>query len=211
MRKDYLKEMSKFKKSILIVFVFVLLLSVFFTIIIMNFLEGDYSILLNNAISIAVGCFSTLLLDKVRSVQKEGKSFLYKIKRDNKDLMYCICELDLLLDKIYFVNDSGSDTFPIIEIYEQFQYLKTDLNNDIFDNVSIIGLNSLFDEIKSLLLNLKNKKDLSENIDKLKSLVEKIKEIINEQIKNNNVDKDIFLNEEEKFYKLVSVKTKKKS
>ena len=211
MKRDYIAEISKFKKSNIILFVFVVILSIFLTVVVMTCLSGNFTILLNNTISIVIGCFSTLIVEKIRYVQKEGRSFLYKIEDDNAILNDSIEEIGMLLDKIYFIASSHDNTFPIMNIYNHYQYLRKTLNDNLFDNISIIGLNSIFDEINDILLSLSDKKDLNKNIVKIQSLIEKVKNVINKQLKNNELDKQVFLNEEEKFDKLVGIKTKKKS
>ncbi len=204
---------AKAYKNLLKSFLVILVLSIFSTIAVMVMLNslfsGDIEPLVNNIIAIVVGIFTSLIFQVILIVIRDGKTYINDLDNNNKILRNNLINLFLISEMISFAEISKNNEMGIPIIYKDIQMCKLSLNNnELFDKVAIIGLNSLFDDLISNMAEISNKNELSKKKKKLLSTIEIIVNIIEELILSNENEKIAFIKEEERLENLFNKKKK---
>ena len=151
----------------------------------------------------------SFFLEKLCKTKKDGKLYINDIEQENKVLKDALNDLKLISSMIEFNVNSKKSELEILILYKDIQLSrKSLLNNNLFDNISLIGITSLYDDLSSKLLKISNKKEFIEESRDLLSTIENITKMVDELIILNNNEKDAFLKEEEYLDNLFEEKNK---
>lgn len=210
-KNKYVDAYKNLLKSYLVIGI----LSIFLTIAVMqsinSLISGDGQLLMNNVISIALGIFTSLLFEAIMSVVKDSKAYVDDINRKNMLLRAEINNLKLIINMIKFNINSKYDELFILDLYRDIQLSRNLLiDNDLLDNVSLIGITTLFDNLTSDLLNISNKKQFISNSKELFLIINNIIKMLEEVILLNDQNKQAFFKEKERLDRIFANKKKVK-
>ena len=197
-KKKYAKAYQNLLKSYLVVFLLSIVLCISLVKVFDNIINGNYEVLVNDIVAIVLGIFASLLTFILCKTKKDGKLYINDIEQENKVLKDALNDLKLISSMIEFNVNSKKSELEILILYKDIQLSrKSLLNNNLFDNISLIGITSLYDDLSSKLLKISNKKEFIEESRDLLSTIENITKMVDELIILNNNEKDAFLKEEE--------------
>lgn len=208
-KKKYAKAYKNLLKSYFVILIFALVL--FFVLIKLfdGVLSGDNEPIINNVVAVVIGIFTSLLFTVICNVVRDSKNYISDIDKDNRILKNTLNDLKLISNMIDFNVNSKKNELEILILYREIQLSRKSLvNNHLFDNISLIGINSLFDDLASSLLKISSKKEFIEESENLLSIIDNITKMVEELIISNNSEKDAFLKEEEYLNNLFEEKNK---
>ena len=203
-KKKYAKAYQNLLKSYLVVFLLSIVLCISLVKVFDNIINGNYEVLVNDIVAIVLGIFASLLTFILCKTKKDGKLYINDIEQENKVLKDALNDLKLISSMIEFNVNSKKSELEILILYKDIQLSRKSLLN----NISLIGITSLYDDLSSKLLKISNKKEFIEESRDLLSTIENITKMVDELIILNNNEKDAFLKEEEYLDNLFEEKNK---
>lgn len=208
-KKKYIKAYRNLLKSHLAI----ALLAIALFLITMKFCEGiidkNSEILINNLVAIITGILFSFLFICLGNVKKNRKIYVKELEKNNKILKEGLDGLTLISNMITFNVESKKSEIEILVLYKDIQLNRNLLiNHNLFDSISLVGINSLYDNFTSSLLKISTKKDFIDESPNLISTIDNIIKMIEEVVALNNDEKDAFLKEKERLENLFNDKKK---
>lgn len=208
-KKKYVKAYRNLLKSHLAI----ALLSIALFLVAIKFCEGlidkNNELLINNLVAVIVGLLSSFLFISISNVKKNSKIYVRELEKNNKILKEALDGLTLISNMITFNVESKKSDIDTLTLYKDIQLNRNLLiNHNLFDSISLVGINSLYDNFTSSLLKISTKKDFIDESPNLISTIDNIIKMIEEVVTLNNDEKDAFLREKERLDNLFNDKKK---
>lgn len=208
-KKKYIKAYRNLLKSHLAI----ALLSIALFLVILKIFEGvvdkNNEFLIDNLVAVIIGILTSLLCFSFCSVKKDKKNYIEELDHNNQILKKGLDDLTLISNMIIFNVESKKSDVEILLLYRDIQLNKSLLvNHNLFDNISLVGINSLFDNLTSSLLKISNKKEFIDESPNLISTIDNIIKMIEEVVTLNIDEKEAFLKEKERLDNLFGEKKK---
>lgn len=208
-KKKYIKAYRNLLKSHLAI----ALLSIALFLVAIKFCEGlidkNSELLINNLVAVVVGILSSFLFISISNVKKNSKTYVKELEKNNQVLKQGLDGLTLISNMITFNVESKKSEIEILVLYKDIQLNRNLLiNHNLFDSISLVGINSLYDSFTSSLLKISTKKDFIDESPNLLSTIDNIIKMIEEVVTLNNDEKDAFLREKERLDNLFNDKKK---
>lgn len=208
-KKKYVKAYRNLLKSHLAI----ALLSIALFLVAIKFCEGlidkNNELLINNLVAVIVGLLSSFLFISISNVKKNSKIYVRELEKNNKILKEALDGLTLISNMITFNVESKKNDIDTLTLYKDIQLNRNLLiNHNLFDSISLVGINSLYDSFTSSLLKISTKKDFIDESPNLISTIDNIIKMIEEVVTLNNDEKDAFLREKERLDNLFNDKKK---
>lgn len=208
-KKRYIKAYRNLLKSHLAI----ALLSIALFLVAIKFCEGlidkNNELLINNLVAVIIGILSSFLFISISNVKKNSKVYVRELEKNNKVLKDGLDGLTLISNMITFNVESKKSEIEILVLYKDIQLNRNLLiNHNLFDSISLVGINSLYDSFTSSLLKISTKKDFIDESPNLLSTIDNIIKMIEEVVTLNNDEKDAFLREKERLDNLFNDKKK---
>ncbi len=208
-KKKYIKAYRNLLKSHLAI----ALLSIALFLVAIKLCEGivdkNSELLINNAVAIIIGVLASFLFISISNVKKNSKIYVKELEKNNQILKEGLDSLTLISNMITFNVESKKNDIETLALYKDIQINRNLLvNNNLFDSISLVGINSLYDTFTSSLLKISTKKDFIDESPNLISTIDNIIKMIEEVVTLNNDEKDAFLREKERLDNLFNDKKK---
>ncbi len=208
-KKKYIKAYRNLLKSHLAI----ALLSIALFLVAIKFCEGlidkNNELIINNLVAVVVGVLSSFLFISLSNVKKNSKIYVKELEKNNKILKDALDGLTLISNMITFNVESKKNDIDTLTLYKDIQLNRNLLiNHNLFDSISLVGINSLYDSFTSSLLKISTKKDFIDESPNLISTIDNIVKMIEEVVTLNNDEKDAFLREKERLDNLFNDKKK---
>lgn len=208
-KKKYIKAYRNLLKSHLAI----ALLSIALFLVAIKFCEGlidkNNELIINNLVAVIVGVLSSFLFISLSNVKKNSKIYVKELEKNNKILKDALDGLTLISNMITFNVESKKNDIDTLTLYKDIQLNRNLLiNHNLFDSISLVGINSLYDSFTSSLLKISTKKDFIDESPNLISTIDNIVKMIEEVVTLNNDEKDAFLREKERLDNLFNDKKK---
>ncbi len=208
-KKKYIKAYRNLLKSHLAI----ALLSIALFLVAIKFCEGliekNNELLINNLVAVIVGILASFLFISISNVKKNSKIYVKELEKNNQILKSALDGLTLISNMITFNVESKKSEIEILVLYKDIQLNRNLLiNHNLFDSISLVGINSLYDSFTSSLLKISTKKDFIDESPNLISTIDNIIKMIEEVVTLNNDEKDAFLREKERLDNLFNDKKK---
>ncbi len=208
-KKKYIKAYRNLLKSHLAI----ALLSIALFLVAIKFCEGlidkNNELIINNLVAVVVGVLSSFLFISLSNVKKNSKIYVKELEKNNKILKDALDGLSLISNMITFNVESKKNDIDTLTLYKDIQLNRNLLiNHNLFDSISLVGINSLYDSFTSSLLKISTKKDFIDESPNLISTIDNIVKMIEEVVTLNNDEKDAFLREKERLDNLFNDKKK---
>ena len=208
-KKKYIKAYRNLLKSHLAI----ALLSIALFLVAIKFCEGlidkNNELIINNLVAVVVGVLSSFLFISLSNVKKNSKIYVKELEKNNKILKDALDGLTLISNMITFNVESKKNDIDTLTLYKDIQLNRNLLiNHNLFDSISLVGINSLYDSFTSSLLKISTKKDFIDESPNLISTIDNIIKMIEEVVTLNNDEKDAFLREKERLDNLFNDKKK---
>ena len=160
-------------------------------------------------VAVVVGVLSSFLFISLSNVKKNSKIYVKELEKNNKILKDALDGLSLISNMITFNVESKKNDIDTLTLYKDIQLNRNLLiNHNLFDSISLVGINSLYDSFTSSLLKISTKKDFIDESPNLISTIDNIVKMIEEVVTLNNDEKDAFLREKERLDNLFNDKKK---
>lgn len=206
-KKKYTKAYRNLLKSYFAIFLLSIALFLVIIKVIDGFVEKDMEFLISNLVAIIVGILTSLLVHSICNIHKDAKNYVDDIEQNNEVLKTGLNNLILISNMIDFNVKSKKSELEILSLYKDIQINRNLLiNNNLFDNISIVGINSLFDNLSTTLLKISTKKEFIDESTNLLTTIDNITKMIEEVIMLNDDEKDAFLKEKERLENLFNEK-----
>lgn len=206
-KKKYIKAYRNLLKSYFAIFLLSIALFLVIIKVIDGFVDSDTEFLISNLVAIITGILTSLLVYSICNVNKDSKSYVDDIEQNNNVLKKGLNDLMLISNMIDFNVKSKKSELEILSLYKDVQLSRNLLiNNNLFDSISLVGINSLFDNLSSILLKISTKKEFIDESVNLLSTIDNITKMIEEVIMLNDDEKDAFLKEKERLENLFNEK-----
>ncbi len=206
-KKKYTKAYRNLLKSYFAIFLLSIALFLVIIKVIDGFVEKDMEFLISNLVAIIVGILTSLLVHSICNVHKDSKNYVDDIEQNNDVLKKGLNNLMLISNMIDFNVKSKKSELEILSLYKDVQLNRNLLiNNNLFDSISLVGINSLFDNLSNTLLKISTKKEFIDESVNLLATIDNITKMIEEVIMLNDDEKDAFLKEKERLENLFSDK-----
>ena len=208
-KKKYIKAYRNLLKSHLAI----ALLSIALFLVAIKFCEGliekNNELSINNLVAVIVGILASFLFISISNVKKNSKIYVKELEKNNQILKSALDGLTLISNMITFNVESKKSEIEILVLYKDIQLNRNLLiNHNLFDSISLVGINSLYDSFTSSLLKISTKKDFIDESPNLISTIDNIIKMIEEVVTLNNDEKDAFLREKERLDNLFNDKKK---
>lgn len=208
-KKRYVKAYRNLLKSYFAIFLLSIALFLVIIKVLDGFVEGDVGKLINDMIAVIIGIVTSLLFYSFLSVSRNSKNYVDDIDQNNQILKKGLNDLGLISNMIVFNVESKKSELEILTLYKDIQINRNLLtNNNLFDSISLVGINSLYDNLSSSLLKISTKKEFIDESINLLSTIDNITKMIEEVIMTNDDEKDAFLKEKERLDNLFNDKKK---
>lgn len=206
-KKKYTKAYRNLLKSYFAIFLLSIALFLVIIKVIDGFVEKDMEFLISNLVAIIVGILTSLLVHSICNVHKDSKNYVDDIEQNNDVLKKGLNNLMLISNMIDFNVKSKKSELEILSLYKDVQLNRNLLiNNNLFDSISLVGINSLFDNLSNTLLKISTKKEFIDESVNLLATIDNITKMIEEVIMLNDDEKDAFLKEKERLENLFNEK-----
>ncbi len=208
-KKRYVKAYRNLLKSYFAIFLLSIALFLVIIKVLDGFVEGDIGKLINDMVAVIIGILTSLLFYSFLSVSRNSKNYVDDIDQNNQILKKGLNDLGLISNMIVFNVESKKSELEILTLYKDIQINRNLLtNNSLFDSISLVGINSLYDNLSSSLLKISTKKEFIDESINLLSTIDNITKMIEEVIMTNDDEKDAFLKEKERLDNLFNDKKK---
>ncbi len=208
-KKRYVKAYRNLLKSYFAIFLLSIALFLVIIKVLDGFVEGDVGKLITDLSAVIIGILTSLLFYSFLSVSRNSKNYVDDIDQNNQILKKGLNDLGLISNMIVFNVESKKSELEILTLYKDIQINRNLLiNNNLFDSISLVGINSLYDNLSSSLLKISTKKEFIDESINLLSTIDNITKMIEEVIMTNDDEKDAFLKEKERLDNLFNDRKK---